>query len=256
MRRAATLLCFPHFQNFVSSVRVAVFAILLLRTVQTFAQPDTAFVSASIARASRMYQAAYKSTWPVNSGGQYVEYASIEGEHPYFISTWSLGSVVYQGDVYDSMSLLLDLRGDRLIVQHALFDVRIELSPPKVTAFTMAGHAYIHIRHDTVTQLPGSGYYEVLQRGAVSLIARHQKTIQRSMTQGKVIAIMKHVNRYYLLKGGIAIPVSSRKSILDALKDRPELKSLIKRNKIRFGLNREAALSETVRIYNETFSMP
>ena len=243
-------------QTLMMNVRTLSFIFILLSTLEGFTQqPDTTFVSASVSRAKQIYMGAYKAEWPMNSGSQYVEYASIEGEHPYFISSWSLGSVLYQGDVYTNVSMLLDLRGDRLVIQHALFDVKIELSPEKVKAFTLAGHRFIHIRQDTVKTLPESGYFEVLQSGTVSLIARHQKTIQRSMAQGKAVAILKKINRYYVLKDGTAIPVDSKKSILHALNDQPDLKAQIKKNRIRFGANREAGLAGTVRIYNQLVKM-
>lgn len=234
------------------NTRTLSFLFSLMTTVQGLAQqPDTAFVSASVSRANQLYTHAYKAEWPINSGGQYVEYASIEGEHPYFISSWSLGSVLYHGDVYDSVSMILDLRGDKLVIQHALFDVKIELSPEKVKGFTLAGYRFIHIRQDTLSTLPESGYYKVLQSGTVSLLARHQKTIQRSMALGKPVAILKKIDRYYLLKDGIVIPVDSRKSILHALKDQPHLKAEIKKRKLKYGGNREAGLAGTVNIYNQ-----
>lgn len=233
------------------NTRTLSFLFSLMTTVQGLAQTDTAFISASISRTRQLYTHIYKTEWPMNSGGQYVEYASIEGEHPYFISSWNSGSVLYLDDTYENISMLLDLRGDRLIIQHALFDAKIELSPEKVKAFTFGGHKFIHIRQDTLSTLPESGYYQVLQSGKVSLIARHQKTIQRSMALGKPVAILKKIDRYYLLKDGVAVPVDSRKSILHALQDQPDLKARIKKSKVKFGANREAGLAETVRIYNQ-----
>lgn len=229
----------------------------LLTTLEGFSQqPDTAFISASVSRARQTAAKTLKNIWPVNSGGQYVEYESIEGEDPYFISSWNVGTVVYQGDAYDSVSLLLDIRGDRLIVQHVLFNVKIELSPEKVSAFTLGEHPFMHIRKDTVTGLPESGYYKILQSGKVSLIARYQKTIQRSQSQGRPVAILKKINRYYLLQEGKAIVVDSKKSILRALHDQPDLKAQLKKDKIRFSFNRETALAATVRIYNRLQSKP
>src|SRR6187551_1774646 len=66
------------------NVRTLSLLIVVFASLSGFAQqPDTAFVSASISRAKQVYTTALKAEWPMNSGGQYVEYASIEGEHPY-----------------------------------------------------------------------------------------------------------------------------------------------------------------------------
>lgn len=229
---------------------------LLLTPVSTFArQADTTFVTRSIAFTRQAALASLKTEWPINTGSQYVEYASIEGEHPYLIPTWSSGSVNYLGDIFNNVSMLLDLRGDRLIIQHPLYNQQIELSPQKVSAFTFQGHVFINIHRDSVSNLPASGYYEVLQNGPVSLLARRQKTIQRSIASRKVVAIVKEVTRYYVMKDRRVLPVSSRKSILSALADRSDLKSELKKNKIRFGSKKERGLSETVRIYNQLITL-
>ncbi|MBC8032696.1 MAG: hypothetical protein H7Y03_01015 [Chitinophagaceae bacterium] len=226
--------------------------IFMLSALAGFSQkPDTAFISASISYSKQLYHTRMKGEWPLNSGGQYIAYASIEGEHPYFIKAWSNGSVQYLDDVYDNVLLLLDLRGDRLIMQHPLYDINIELSPQKVKSFALAGHWFINLRQDSIKTLPESGYYDILQSGTVSVIAKRKKTIKRTLSSGKTVAILKESNLYYLLKDAKTIQVKSGKSILNALGDLPDLKRQLKKNKVKFGQNREAGLAETVRIYNE-----
>jgi hypothetical protein len=226
--------------------------LLLLISVPGFArQPDTAFVTAAISHGRQLYHTRMKGEWPLNSGGQYVEYVSIEGEHPYFIPAWSNGTVQYLDDIYYHVPLLLDLSTDKLVTQHTLFDIAIQLSSEKVKKFTLEGHRFANLRQDSIKTLPESGFYEILQSGNVSLIARRKKSIQRSISAGKVVAILKESNAYYLLKDGETLPVSSRRSLLNALKDQPALRAQLKKNKIRFGANRETGLAASVRIYNE-----
>jgi hypothetical protein len=192
-----------------------------------------------------------KGEWPLNSGTQYLEYPLTETEHPYFISAWTNGSVQYLDDVYDNVPLLLDLRSDKLVTQHPMIDIKIELSAEKVKNFTVAGHRFVNLRQDSIKTLPESGFYDILQTGNVSLIARRKKTIQRSISSGKEVAILKEVVRYYLIKEGTIVPVNSKKSIMNALRDQSELKKQVKKNRLKFGRNREAGLSGTVRVYNE-----
>lgn len=214
-------------------------------------QADTTFISASVSYTEALYNTRMKGEWPINSGGQYILYSSIEGEHPYFINAWSSGTVHYLNDVYQNVPLLLDIRSDRLITQHTQFDVKLELSPQKVKSFTLAGHYFVNISQDTIPTLPESGYYEVLRNGSVSLVARRKKTIKLTLTRGKVTAIVKETNLYYVLKEKTALPVKSKKSVFDALRDQPDLKRQLKKNRVKFGGNREAGLAATVQIYNE-----
>lgn len=224
---------------------------LLLINIQAFAQrPDTAFASASIRQLAKKEIQRTKTEWPINTGGQSVEYASIEGEHPYFIPTWKPGIVRYLNQPYN-VSVLLDLRGDKLIIQHPLYDVKIELSQEKVSEFSFDVYRFININRDSIKNLPESGYYQLLQTGHAKLVARRQKTIQRSIASQKAVAIVKETNRYYVIKDGIALPVKSRKSLLNALSDWPELKQELKKNRVRFGSKKEAGLSAAVGIYNQ-----
>lgn len=233
-------------------MKIFLLLFIVLLSVPSYAQiSDTAFISSAISYSSQAYHARMKGEWPLNSGGQYVEYASIEDEHPYLIAAFSNGSIRYLDDVYINVPLLLDLRDDKLVTQHTLYDIKIELSPEKVRNFTFAGHRFANLRQDSIATLPESGYYEILQAGNVTLVARRKKTIQRSIASGKAVAIVKKINKYYLLKDGATIPVSSKKSILKALADRNDLRQQLKKNKIKFGQNREAGLAGTVRIYNE-----
>lgn len=191
-----------------------------------------------------------KTEWPINTGGQYVEYASIEGEHPYFIPAWKPGVVRYLNQTY-SVSVLLDLRGDKLIIQHPLYDVKIELSKEKVSEFSFDAYRFININRDSVRNLPESGYYQLLQTGQVKLVARRQKTIQRSIASQKAVAIVKETSRYYLIRDEVALPVNSRKSLLNTLRDWPELRHALKKNRVRFGSKKEAGLAAAVGIYNQ-----
>ena len=231
------------------SILIAAFSLWLLHVCS--AQPsDTAFVQSALSRARNVGMQVAKPQWPINTGGQYIEYASIEGEHPYFVSTWRPGIVRYLGHDYN-VSLLLDLRGDRLIIQHPLYEVKIELSPEKVSGFSFDTYRFININRDSVKNLPESGYYRLLQQGGATLVCRRQKTIQRSIASQKAVAIVKETNRYYVIRDGIAWAVKSRKSLLNALGDWPDLKPELKKSKVRFGSKKEAGLSAAVGIYNQ-----
>ena len=227
--------------------------VVILSSITCFPQKfDTAFVRESIAHTQKLYNDKMKAEWPLNAGGQYADYAPIEEEHPYFLSDdWMEGSVVYMNDVYHKIPLLFDLRTEKLITEHTPSAMQIELTSDKVRTFTMDGHLFIRFYKDSVKNLPETGFYNVLQTGNVSLLARRKKNIQQSISSGKIVAITHEINRYYVLKLNEVIPVRSKKSIISALNDLPDLKKMVRRSNLAFGKNRETGLSETVRIYNE-----
>lgn len=226
--------------------------VFIFFTTTCFAQKsDTAFIGASVAYAQGLYITKMKAEWPLNTGSQYLDYAAIEDEHPFFISDdWTEGSIEYMNDVYHNIPLLFDIRSEKLITEHTPSAMKIELGADRVSAFTLGGHRFVRFYKDSLKDLPESGFYDVLQTGKVLLLARRKKNIQQSISSGKIVAITHEINRYYLLKSNTIIPVRSRKSIVDALNDQPDLKRMIRKNNLKFGRARESGLSETVRIYN------
>jgi hypothetical protein len=60
-------------------------------------------------------------------------------------------------------------------------------------------------------------------------------------------------NQYFIYKEGVYHPVKSKSSVLKVFKDRKSvLKKQLAKNKIRFGKDRELALSKSAKFYEES----
>jgi hypothetical protein len=231
--------------------------LLLFAAVFTVrAQPvknDTTFLTASAKYAVHLYAQTLKGESLLHNGTQYREYNSLNEEHPYFLSDdWMEGSIVYQNDRYDNISIQFDISADKVITEHSTSGQKIELIDKKITQFTISDHHFIKLEEkpgDTLRLTPG--FYELLMEGAyISLLAKRVKTLQKRVSGNEATAEFEQVNRYYYLKEGAYYPVKGKKTALQVLAEKKTLlKKQLKKNKIRFGDAREKALIETAKLY-------
>jgi hypothetical protein len=218
------------------------------------AKRDTAFVTTAVNYTVNLYTQKLKGESPLHNGTQYSEYVSLNEEHPYFLNDdWIEGSIVYQNDRYDNVSIQFDISADKVITEHATSGHKIELINKKITEFTIGNHRFIKLEEkpgDTLRLTPG--FYELLTEGPhVTLLARRIKSLQKKVVANEATAKFEEINRYYYLKDGVYYNVKGKKSALHVLADKKSLlKQQLKQNKTRFGGTRETALIETAKLYN------
>lgn len=186
------------------------------------------------------------------NGKEFIPYdPRLEG-HPYFgDGEMHRGYVFYDGLRFDSVNILYDIVKDELIIQH--FDVffKIVLIASKVKEFKVQDHHYIRLVKDSLNLLPvATGYYDLLSNGKTKLLVKRTKRIDETVTDRinqKIVA----KDFYYVIKDDVYYPVKSYKSLLAIFKDRSkEIRSDLRRNKIKFRKNREAAITRAVKFYD------
>jgi hypothetical protein len=185
-------------------------------------------------------------------GSDYAEYESISGEHPYFKEDdWMTGAINYNGTRYNNVPLQYDLSSQKLITEHITSGKKIQLVAEHVSWFSVDGHYFEYINRVNTKDVT-SGFYEVLANGSVKLLARRGKALQESTVTGKLEARFEESVNYFILKDDVFYPVRGKKSILNALKDkRSMLVAEVKRNRVKFGKDKQQALIKTVELYNE-----
>ena len=94
------------------------FFLLLFLTSLTRAQAvvvsDTAFIRASVDSAKNAYAYVIRSQSHLYNGSQYIDYQPLEDEHPYYLANdWTSGTIIYDGEKYENVSLLYDISADK-----------------------------------------------------------------------------------------------------------------------------------------------
>lgn len=175
---------------------------------------DTAFVSASIAEARRIYTARVQGESLLFNGSDYGEYTPLKDEHPFYLSDdWIYGSVLYDGQFYDSIMLQYDIASDQLVIESHMYGTQIQLIKSKVHSFTLEDRKFVNLDSSSM-----NGFYEVLYNGETKVLAKHIKRLQERVSSAEITREFEEKNKYYLLVNGEYVLVKNKKSALKALR--------------------------------------
>ena len=216
----------------------------------TSASTDVAFVNAV-----NMYNNTIGRNSMIYTGGVYYDsQRGIKG-HPFFMNdNWEIGTIVYEGQQYDSIEIKYDILRDLLLVKNVDkrgFIQPMQLYSLKVEEFNVMGHHFMNIGEDTLSNFK-TGFYDVLANGdKAKVLAKRRKKINETQSIGKLekeyvindIRYIKSGQEYYMVKG--------KNAILKVLSDRKnEINAFIRKNKARFKNDHERQLIEVVEYYN------
>jgi hypothetical protein len=232
----------------------------LIVAVQGFCQgpkADTAFAADARKNAQKVYSTSIAEQNSLYNGVEYKEYVFRPDDigNPFFISDdWSDGTVVYDSGVYEHVGILYDLLTDKLIIEQPYSFFKLELISEKVKLFVLQGHTFVRLvgtgKSDSTVR---SGFYDRLYNGKVKAYARHSKFTKETVRITGVLVEFLDKNSYYIYKDGKYHSVKSKASVLHVFRDRKKtLRRLIKKNKIKFGTDREGALAKVAQLYDES----
>jgi hypothetical protein len=233
-------------------ITLGVFAFIHLQT-RSYSQQllsDTAFLAASKEKVVSLYAASIQQQSRLYNGTDYVMYSSRDEEHPYFsIDDWTFGSIVYWHEQYENVPVMYDLSTDQVITEHNRGNP-IKLIGEKVDGFTISDHVFERLRSngtDNITE----GFYEKLYGGRSKVYAKHQKLYREDLTSKEVIPRFEEISRYFVLKDSALNNVKTKSSIIEVFEDRKqEIKTFIKKNKLRFREKKYVAIVRVAEFYD------
>jgi hypothetical protein len=212
---------------------------------------DTAFVQTAILNAQAVYARAMNGQSNLNKGTEYPTYESLQpNEHAYFMSEdWIDGTINYGGEVYKNVSMQFDLFRDKIVVEHTLSHIAMELINENIKWFDLLGHRFVFVKSDDKKR---EGFYDLLYDGKVKALAKYEKSQQKNIKDKKVTYYFAERTHYYLFKEGNYYPVSSKNAALDVFSDKErELKQFLKKEKISFRRDRTAAMARMAAFYDQ-----
>ncbi|MBX2967627.1 MAG: hypothetical protein KF845_15910 [Cyclobacteriaceae bacterium] len=230
------------------------FIVALFFTNGIYAQPnDTIFIAEAIRNAVSLYGNQMTAQSRLINGSSYNRVqllhnnrSHLEDAHPYYTFEWIPGTVLYDGEWYET-SLLYDVSSDNLIMFNTTLQKQILLVKEKVEQFTLNKHHFVRLNEG----LPmGGGFYEVTYSGPTPVYIRTKKNMERAVGNNATVPY-KYVtkNFYYIKKGNHYYAVKSKSSVLKVLSEqRAVLKELMRLKSFRD--NRAFFISEMARIYD------
>ncbi len=189
------------------------------------------------------------------TGKVYFDKYNAVKEHPFFIDDyWELGSLVFEGQPFDSVYLMYEIYGDLLLGEY--FNSQGALAPIKlhsesISSFSLFGHKFVRLEPDTLENIK-EGFYDVLFDGnQTKLYSFRRKEIVKANEINSVAETFVEKDKYYIHKDGHYYQVRKKHSVLKVLEDRKkELKKFMRSNMLYFNQNPEAILVEVVRYYD------
>jgi hypothetical protein len=224
-------------------------------TVNSFAQ--TAELNASAKETApypvSLYKTATAQSQNLYNGRQYYVYDARGEEHQFLNQRkWHNGVVLYDKQQFDSIPMVYDLFHDELVIKHFNGD-HILLQSEKVDFFMLDNHNFERLEagKDINDQMK-TGFYDILYNGASRTIVRRVKQRQEKIVDKMVIALYPQKNFFYIRKNDRYNSVHSKKSVFNLFADhKKEMRKVLRDQKIKFRKNRELAIAEMVKKYDE-----
>ncbi|WP_353722134.1 hypothetical protein [Dyadobacter sp. 676] len=200
-----------------------------------------------------LYKNATSVSQNLYNGRQYYVYDARMEEHQFFHQRrWLNGTVLYDGQQFDSIPMLYDIFRDEVVIRHFNGD-HVLLQTVKVDSFIIDNHHFARLEagKDINPQMR-TGFYDIIYGGKSRTLVRRTKSRQEKIVEKKVIAYYPEKNFFYVFKDGRYHPVHTKKSALELFPDRKrELRRVLRENKIKFRKNREMAIAKMVETYDQ-----
>lgn len=223
---------------------------------QTQYSPDTSITQLQRNNTIERYYNSLDVQAGLYNGSEYIVYVSLlKDGHPYLdTTTLTIGTVLYDGMVYNNVPMLYDIVKDELIAQHFNKVFYIQLVHSKVDEFNILNRAFKHLGVDSTKKgNVRNGFYELLYDGNIKLYAKRIKTIQEYIPDMKIERRVFTAYRYFIYKDDVYHEVFNESSVLKVLDDKKTmLKQALRKQRIKFRKQREAAMKLMLHQYENT----
>ena len=221
---------------------------------QGVSRADSLAVAAAVAGATQQYTKEVRPESVLFNGAEYVNYnQSTTIGHQFFGSPDpQRGTVSYRGAVFREVPLSYDLARDQVVMTYPNQAATVQLVPEQLAAFSLGSHQFVRVVADSATSavLP-TGFYEVLQPGPISLLARHTKKIEQTTVQQNLRLQFRQTDQLFVRTATATTEAASLKDLLALLPShKQEVQRYAHEQKLRFSAaQREAAMLSALRYY-------
>ncbi len=200
-----------------------------------------------------IYKEATRTSQNLYNGRRYFLYDPLSEEHQFYIDRkWITGSVFFDGQQFDSVALLYDIHKEEVVLKD-LHNNFMLLPVERVKSFDINQHHFERlISGDDIPSYMKTGFYDVLYNGNSRVMVHRKKDRQEKIADMKIIPIYEIKDSYYIFRHNTYWSVRTKKSVLTLFPGyEREMKRGLRKQKIRYRKNRELAITEMVKHYDE-----
>ena len=209
------------------------------------------FYSTALHHTASVYRQAFGSQAALFNGPFYNNYIfSFKEGHPYFnADSLTVGSVIYNGILYDSINMQYDEVADLLIVR--TLTGKIQLWSNRVSGFHLYNSDFVRLAGDsTTTGLAEPVFYNLLYKGNIALLKKQIKVLREEISL-EVLRFVDQKDYYYIIKDGHWYNINSSKQFYRLMDNRKEaVKRFVKSNKLSFRKDRQNFLTRATAYYD------
>lgn len=229
--------------------------LLLILSHKALSQ-TTAADNTAISEAISRYHHFLQPETGLYNGIEYIDYAyTIEDGSPFFMSSQFITSSVFYNDMlYQDVPLLYDIVKGEVVISDPLHLHKISLQSERILRFTILDYPFVRLKKDSTNQsLISTGFYQLLYSGKTRLYKKQTKTVQENLSANTGLTrYIDESTNYYLEKSHTFYTVSNKGALVNALQDKKKaVQRFIKKNKLRFKKDKDAALIKTAAFYDE-----
>jgi hypothetical protein len=187
------------------------------------------------------------------NGSQHSGYPfSFEAGNPFFKENKpGTGSVIYDGVLYENVSMQYDEVQEALIMEDS--SRRIRLLNDRIEMFTLFNNNFIRIVKDTESAvLVQSGFYNFLYAGKTSVLKREEKYIREDPSTGVLLRFVDIHLYYYVKMDNRYFSIKSKNNFLNVFGDRKkDIRQYIRKNKLSYRRDRDNMLAKATAYYDQ-----
>ncbi len=223
---------------------------------QTSESSGREFLSHAYKNAVGQYEDFIGSSSQIFNGDEYVEYDYRINGYPCFDAEfYSMGWIVYNDMLFDSVELKYDVYKQQVVIQHydgKGYSKDLILANEWIKEFFYEGHYFVKIEENLAIRSDlDDGFYEILYDGKTETISKRIKLYNEVIDDQKIKKEFITKDKFYLLHNDQFHHIKNKRSLLNTLVDRKrEVKKFIKRNKLKFRKELENSLLQVSRYYD------
>jgi hypothetical protein len=230
--------------------------ILSTFTIEISAQPassDNVFYKNAVNNAIKLYHQSSGDQSGIYNGSQYGGYNfPFKEGHPYFSTDqFTMGSIEYDGVVYDSVMLLYDEIIEVVVMQNVV--IRVQLITDKIAGFKIVNNNFIRIVKDSnSSSLISTGFYNLLYEGNITLLKKEVKSIREQITNTDgLLRFVDQKIHYYIKEADTYHTIKRKKDLLELFSShKKQVQQYIRENHLSYRKDRDNTLIKVTAYYD------
>ncbi len=215
---------------------------------------DSAFYSSAISAVRSQYMKNIGANSYLYNGVAYDRYWNGIIGHPFFMNEqFQQGSIYYDGSFYEDVPLMYDIAHDQLVSKNFAKEVKISLLSSKIRYFTIGKNNFTRIMADSTSiSSLATGFYEILYKGTITVLEKHEKRIEHSFRAEDKITKFTQYNHIYVLKDDKYHLITNESGLQSLFKEqRAGIRMLLNRREVNFKKDPEGAVVKVVAYYEQ-----